>query len=258
MSGNEIGTCRICGKVDKGLLFTEWVKLTFTDFDKLQSGDIICHACQFCFDERSELLAQRVGKDKPQRMRNYSHFVVGGEWIPLSKANKAKMRELLLYKSEVAIIATSGQKHIIFRAQPGWWQIEEHSAQPFPEMLERLLHIVEALYTTFSKSEIQSGDYAQYRIMRFGLREWHALEAQIAPWRGSQQLELALFLAQRKEIEDDTTSQGSGRPARNHLEGNSTRLQEPLSDEHLATIRGPDTISGVHEQPRKVHQLTLL
>lgn len=256
--GNLRGICRVCGVSGIGEKFTDWVRPTFTDFDKLQAGDLICHACLFCFNEKSDLLAQRVGKDKPQRMRNYSHFVLDGEWIPLSKGDKARMRAVLMQLPEVAAVAISGQKHIIFRTQPGWWQIEEQSVRPFPEMLKWLLEPVESLYATFSKSEIETGAYAQHRILKFGLPEWQGLEAQIAEWRGSIQLELAIFLAQRKETEtNDGITRKIGGDAGDHLARHPGVVQAPVSDEHLAAIRGPDTIGGIYGQPEQVRQLTL-
>jgi hypothetical protein len=71
--------------------FDDWVKESFTDWDKLLPGDSICSDCLFWFDESSETLMQRVGKDRPQKMRNYSHFIVNGDWIPCSKADKARV-----------------------------------------------------------------------------------------------------------------------------------------------------------------------
>lgn len=89
------------------------------DHDKLHDGSVVCHSCLFCFDDRSSALTTITGKDKPQRMRNYSHFVVNGRWHPLSKAAKPLMWQLLTQFPEVAVIAVSGQKHLIFRARPG-------------------------------------------------------------------------------------------------------------------------------------------
>lgn len=179
----------------------KFVKPTFTDHDKVAcpDSDVVCSACVFCHDERNELLASLVGKEKPQRMRNYSHFIVGGEWIPLSKGDKSRMADLLIRGPELAVVALSGQKHIIFRAQPGWWQIEEQSVLPFSGKLKELLKIIETLYIGFSKTEIESGDYRQDRIVRFGLVQWQQLENQIAPLRGSIILELTIFLAQKGE-----------------------------------------------------------
>lgn len=202
MQGKESGVCRTCGGESIGLLFSEWVRDTFTDRDKLLPGEIICHACLFCFAEQSELLAKKVGKDKPQRMRNYSHFVMNGEWFPLSKGDKARMRELLLISPQVVIIADSGQRHIAFRARRGWWQFEEQAMLPCPALLESLLEPVESLYQVgASKSEIESGHYSQKSIQAIGVANFLRLDGKIKNHRGSLSLKLALFLAQ-KESED--------------------------------------------------------
>lgn len=178
--------------------FEAWVKDTFTDHDKLRPGAIICLACQFCSSEAAPGLAERVGKGKPQKFRNYSHFVCGGVWHPLSKGDKAKMRELLFGAPDVALIAVSGQKHLFFRATPGWWQIEEQAARPFPDELLAALALVEPLYRAgISKAEIESGRYDQRRILTIGLETWQIAERQIAPLRGTLVLKCALFLAQK-------------------------------------------------------------
>jgi len=41
------GQCRFCGQISEGVAFDKWVKSTFTDFDKLQGGEIVCNACCF-------------------------------------------------------------------------------------------------------------------------------------------------------------------------------------------------------------------
>jgi len=242
------GSCRICGKQKNGQSFDKWTKPTFTDHDK----------CLFWFDERSEQLARLVGKKKPQRMRNYSHFIVDGVWIPISKADKPRMRELLQHQPEKAIIAISGQKHIAFRAQPGWWQIEEQTVQPFPKLLEQLLQWVEALYTTFNKSEIENGQYGQHRILKFGLVKWQEIEKQIAPWRNTVQLELALFLAQKETKKDDRATPKAGGDTNDYLAGGKRQSQKPVSNDNLDTVRGSDQECGLYQQPEQVHQLTLL
>jgi len=180
------------------------VKPTFTDFDKLQPGEIVCNACLFCFDDANAELTRRVKKDKPQRFRNYSHFVLRDEWIPVGKGDKRRMSELLLADPEVAIIAVSGQRHLGFRCPPGWWQIEEQTARPFPRELGGDLELCAELYQGgFSKSEIDSGRYLAKRIAEFGFAGWQKLESRIKPLRGSLRLRLALFLVQRNgEAED--------------------------------------------------------
>jgi hypothetical protein len=206
-------TCRFCGCEADGRPFNDWVRPTFTDHDKLLPGDIVCRDCLFWFDEKSELLAEIVGKDKPQRMRNYSHFIVDGEWLPLSKASKREMATLLLGTPfpQLAAIAESGQKHIAFRATwnppratAGWVQFEEQRLFVYPPELAQLLDTVETLHASFSKAEIGTGNYKQYRIRKFCLEEWRRLESRIAQVRGSLLFKLALFLAQKKEEKDDT------------------------------------------------------
>jgi len=259
------GQCRFCGQTSEGVAFEKWVKPTFTDFDKLQGGEIVCNACLFFFDEANEELAKRMSKDKPQRMRNYSHFIVNGEWIPLSKGNKDKMRELLLGDvfPELAAIADSGQKHIVFRAtrnaagsKAGWVQFEEQRLYIIPDELRRLLGQVEQLYSVFSKEEIETGDYASRRILKFGLGRWKELENQIKDQRGKPLFSLALFLAQRSDDGSGNTEQGGGF-AESDLARDASRLQKPLSNDNLDTVRESSKKRSIHKQSGEVHQPAL-
>jgi len=260
--GDASGTCRVCGLPGVGLSFTDWVRPTFTDWDKLQPGGILCQPCQFAFAEQSELLAARVSKEKPQRMRNYSHFVVRGEWVPLSKGDKARMAHILLYESpEVAVIAQSGQKHILPWAVPGTVQFELAQIRD-RRGLGALLAKVETLYNGgLSKGEIETGDYAQHRVLRFGTALWWELEAELRLRRGTALFALALFLAQKRKGEENgrterTTSAGGGITGRD-MAGDTAELQEPLPPQHLAAVRGQREERGIHEQPGQVRQLTL-
>lgn len=202
-----MGECRTCGVITAGSAFDEWVKPTFTDHDKIGAGQVVCNACLFCFDDHNTELTRRTGKEKPQRMRNYSHFVLAGEWIPLGKADKALMRSILVRNPEVAIVAASGQKHLAFRCPPGWWQIEDTTVRPFPDSLQTVLAIIEPAYEAgISKTELESGRYNQQRILMFGLARWRRLESVIGPLRGTVQLKLALFLAQKDEDDDEPST----------------------------------------------------
>ena len=258
--------CKFCGQASEGVSFADWVKPTFTDFDKLQGGEIVCNACLFFFAEASQELAERMGKDKPQRMRNYSHFVVNGEWTPLSKGNKDKMRELLLgdFFPELAAIADSGQKHIVFRAtrnapgsKSGWVQFEEQRLYLIPEELRTLLLPVEGLYAGFSKGEIETGDYAGWRIIKFGLECWQELESQIKGQRGKPIFSLALFLAQRSDDGESGNQESGSSAIDGNLARSISRLQEPLPNDDLDAIREPGQKRGIHKQSGKVHQSTL-
>lgn len=260
------GQCKFCGQASEGIAFEKWVKPTFTDFDKLQGGEIVCDACLFFFDEASEELAKRMGKEKPQRMRNYSHFIVNGEWTPLSKGNKAQMRELLLGETfpELAAIADSGQKHIVFRAtrnpagsKAGWVQFEEQKLYLLPDELRGLLALIEQLYEEFSKGEIESGNYEGHRILKFGMDRWLELENKIKAMRGKPIFSLALFLAQRSDDGKSGNQEQGGGLAESNLEGDASGLQEPLPHDDLDTVREPGPKRGVHKQSGEVHQPTL-
>jgi len=231
MGGDCGGICRVCGRRAGGLSFPDWVRPTFTDWDKLQSGEILCQACQFSFAEKSELLTRRTGKEKLQRMRNYSHFVIGDEWLPLSKADKAQMAHIMLCEDWcVAIIAQSGQKHLIFRARLGIVQFEEQQMLDL-RGLGDLLVTVELLCSGFSKVEIETGDYAQHRVVKFGLSSWWELESILRSQRQTALFELALFLAQRKEEKSgriERVAQPRGGLARRDMAGHPEQLQIPL------------------------------
>lgn len=210
VEGDTAGTCRACGRDSIGLAFASWIKDTFVDHDKLRPGSIICRSCLFCFDDHNEILTARTGKPKLQRMRNYSHFVTAsGEWLPLSKGKKARMRELLTGEQSpaVAIIATSGQKHLIFRARMSWWQIEERTVLPFPEQLGALLEPIETLYRAgASKGEIETGHYSQKTIGKVGRSLWLDLELKLRPFRGGLPMQFAVFLGQKDDTGADCES----------------------------------------------------
>lgn len=250
------GPCRLCGDREyDGVSFSDWVKDTFMDHDKLKIGTIICRACLFCADDRSVLLQTKLGRGKPQRMRNYSHFVVSGQWMAYHKGQKRGIAAALQSNPEVAVIAMSGQKHLIFRARPGWWQIEEQAQQPSRAQLFWLAKAVEQLLPGFSKTEIESGHYAQYRIVKYGLAQWNERERVIAPHRGSLIFTLAVWLAQKDET-DGQIRTGESDP-RADMARDSERLQNEVRVEHLDAIREQRKERGAHDEPAEVRQRDL-
>lgn len=204
--GNIQGVCRCCGTSAIGMDFDRWVKDSFNDLDKCHAGEVVCHACLFTFEEQSTLVQRLAGKEKPQKFRNYSYFVLKGQLYVLSKGQKSQIRDVLLQCPDVAIIALSGQKHIAFRARPGWWQVEEIGVLPFPRILASLLETVEALYNQGAgKEDIETGRYSQGAIQRIGISRWVELEQKLKPFRGSPQLQLAVYLAQKKDEEKENS-----------------------------------------------------
>lgn len=202
MDGHHVGRCAVCGIDGVGVPFDEWLSDTFTDLDKLvHGGTIACHACQLCSGNGLVMLADRVGKDKPQKFRNYSHIVHNGIWYPLSKGQKGAMRDLLVQSPEVVLIAISGQKHLFYRSVPGRWQVEEQSMIPDVPTLRMLLDLVTPMLQVFSKAELETGRYDQRRIIMYGIDAWRQAEQVFRSHRGTLIYDLALFLAQKEELE---------------------------------------------------------
>jgi len=197
------GTCWLCGET---MARGRPAKMppTFMDYDKVAAPDAthLCEACCFAMEERSATLQARLGSDKPGCMRNYSHVVLRGEWLPLSKAQKRETYEALLQSPELAVIAVSGQKHLLLRAQSGRWQVEETAVTPDPALLATMMAAIRPLYDGgFNKSEIETGRYLPRRIIRYGVEAWRAQEDVLRPWRGMALFELAVYLLQKGEVD---------------------------------------------------------
>jgi hypothetical protein len=256
--------CRICGNDGIGSEWSSWVSDTFTNYDLLLPGEIICDDCRFWFGQKSDELQRRMRKDKPQKMQNYSHFIIGGEWRPVGKGDKSAMAQILTTPPfpEMAAVAVSGQKHLAFRARrnppggsAGWVQYEEQAVWVIQDDLRGLLKSIEALYAGFSKSEIESGRYFPQRILRFGVDRWQELEACIKHKRSTVIFSLALFMAQRSEDGNDEGAGGS--TSQVDLAGRTAGIQEPLPDDDLGAIRERNPQRGIHERRGAVHQLSM-
>lgn len=267
---SDAALCWLCGGAldGSGVPRRQAIKATFTDHDcaRAPESDAFCAACVWIMAERNDALTARTGKDKPQRGRNYSHFVKAGVWYPLGKAQKDAMRALLLEPPfpELAVIADSGQKHLVFKARAnppdaamGWVQFEEQVIWVDPAQLATTLELVEALYVIFSKTEIATGAYNHRRILDFGLERWRALEAEVRPLRNRALFNLALFLAQRSDDDRGTTDDGR-RPTGNPVARRAGGLQEQVPDDDLDAARESSAQRSVHEQPGEVRQLPLL
>lgn len=187
--------CWLCGgKTNgRGLPVKKAILPTFTDRDKARGSrsQSVCQGCAFCLSHLS--------------LRNYSILAtVDG----LRHPNRAEIRELLLEPPEppfVLCIAVSGQKHLHFRSQVAYSrdgypvQMEETRVCVERPILREWLEKIELLYTVFSKDEIRTGRYSQNRIREFGMLRFQAVEAMIAPHRGTRLFDLAVFVAQKIE-----------------------------------------------------------
>lgn len=203
--GDTEGVCRITGEKSKGMPFQKWVKKTFTDTEHLHSGDIISNEALFTFQEKSDILKDKTDKEKPQRFRNYSHFVVNGEWFAFTKANKGEMKRILLSEDpELAVMSESGQRHLLFKSKPMSWQLEDAIIKPDKERLGSISNIVDSLYGMgFTQEEVRTGRYNQHKIVKAGLKKWKGFEDKCEQERGSVYFDLAMFLITKKEIKDE-------------------------------------------------------
>ena len=194
--GDISGICRITGKEGKGLLFDKWVKDTFTDHAYLKPGTIVCNEALFTFDEKNEFLQALTKRDKPQKFRTYSHFVIEGEWYVFTKANKREMFHALTEQEvQIAIMSDSGQKHLFFKYRYGFWQLEEQFIIPAPEQLKDIhATMQELLLLGFTQKEVISGNYETHRIVKAGIDNWKRIEDRLKPVRGNGIFDVASWL----------------------------------------------------------------
>lgn len=203
--GTEKGICRITGEESIGVNFEKWVRDTFNDHDRLFPGSIISNEAMFCFDEASEIVQAKTGRDKPQRFRTYSHIVKDGEWFCVTKADKRLILNLIIEGAEMVCLTETGQKHVLFKHKTGMWQLDELHVKPDVELLG-LLHynMCELLAYQFSQTEIITGNYSSGRIIKAGLQNWQQHENIIKEHRGSGIFDFAAFMLYTDEKKQAT------------------------------------------------------
>ena len=191
--------CFLCGGEThgKGQSTKKAIKPTFTDtpYARALHSHAVCVGCAFCLSRRE--------------LRNYA--IVATE-TALLHPSREQVRDMLIEPPEppfLICIAISGQKWVHFKSQVNYSRdvftvnLEESQISVIPEKLKAMVETVEHLYTTFSKEEILTGRYNQKRIKDFGINRFSQAEDRIAPFRGSQLFELAVFVAQKKEVKKD-------------------------------------------------------
>lgn len=218
ISGKIKGICRITGLNAEGINFNNWVKDTFTDIAYIKPGTIISNEAAFCFHEASEQIQKKVGKDKPQRFRTYSHIIHNNNWYCLTKADKKEIYELIIDGADLVCLTDTGQKHLLFKHKPGMWQLDETYIVPDTATLV-LLHsnMCALMCLGFSQGEIISGKYDSNRLLKAGVKEWRFLENCIKPYRGSAIMNFAgwmLFIPEgvKQKIQDSYKKQDKPKP----------------------------------------------
>lgn len=214
--GSTPGTCRITGKQSTGILFTDWVRDTFTDIASLKPGTIISNEAAFCFDESSTIIQHKTGKDKPQRFRTYSHIAFNGEWFCLTKGDKQKIYELICAGAELVCLTDSGQKHLLFKHKPGMWQLDEIHLIPNIDLLKQLhSQMCELMKLGFSQTEIITGNYIQHRVFSVGVDIWKQLDEPLKKHRGTQMMEFTgwmLFIDEDSKQKNQEKYKKTGKP----------------------------------------------
>lgn len=206
--GTEKGVCRITGKESTGVNFDKWVKDTFNDHAYLYPGSIISNEAAFCFDEASDIIKEKTGKEKAQRFRTYSHIVADGNWYCLTKADKQKIYELIVSGAELVCLTDTGQKHILFKHKAGMWQLDDIFIFPDIELLKYLHTLMcDLMRSGFSQTEIITGNYISSRVFKAEMEEWREKENGIKKYRGTAMMAFAgwmLFIDEesKQKIQD--------------------------------------------------------
>mgnify|MGYP000920178207 FL=1 len=192
--GNLKGDCWLCGcHTEAGHPKKKIIKPTFTDHDlaTIPWSDVVCEHCTWALSYRE--------------LRNYSILATKkGLYHP----SRPQIRETLLSPPEppfLLCVAESGQRWLHFKAKVNLSnkrfavRMDNFDVIVSPEQFKNLLEPIEELYQTFTKAEIESGNYQSHRIRDFGMERWEQLESTIAPQRKSSLFQLVLFVAQREE-----------------------------------------------------------
>lgn len=193
--GSHEGICRITGKPGKGIPFKKFVKPTFTDHAYLYPGDIVSNEALFCFDEASAEVQAKVGKDKLQRFRTYSHMVYKGQWFCLTKADKKRIFDMICDGAELVCLTDTGQKHILFKHKTGMWQLDELYITPDVTLLQHLHSTMrELMGAGFTQTAIIHGEYNTAFIIKNGFQIWKRCEDILKHHRGTPMFDFASWM----------------------------------------------------------------
>lgn len=252
---DQPGVCWVCGgHAIRTLARSKWLGATYTGQNRVKAwnSNRICEPCVWIHSRTFPVPGRppKEGKAFGGNWRNYTVLVVVRDGKPelttASKGEKSLMRSWLR-RAKVgpwfAAIAESGQKHVIPGAPinpPGvrGWVLFEESLVELPESFELIDRFTAALTAGLSKEGIETGAYtvAHYRDHAALIEQ---LEVQIASDRGSPWFELALFLAQKEEI-DEQGKQGDCEDADSGAAVGTTKGAARNRSKRVGTL-GPTT-----------------
>lgn len=113
-----LNACFYCGApADDRFSTREYLKDTFTNWGIVAcpQSEFVCVGCVLSMQEKVDM----PGREKAQKLRNFSWLLTRDSSAPLTKANLTEIREACLIPQEppfAIVIAVSGQQHLVFRA----------------------------------------------------------------------------------------------------------------------------------------------
>lgn len=199
--GNMKGVCRITGEESEGIDFNKWVKKTFTDWGYLYEGDIISNEAAFCFCEVSHFFAKKIGRDKPQNFRTYSHVITNdNEWLCLTKANKKQIVAILQQTPKVVSITDTGKKHIFFKHRYGFWQLDELHVLPDIDFFNTIhSYMMDCIDKGYNQTELKTGIFKFSTIKKIGLKDHLQIKQRLEAWRGMPMFDFASWLLYKEK-----------------------------------------------------------
>lgn len=196
--------CFLCGEqIQEGIPTKHVFSDVFTDWNRSRYpiGTHVCPACAFT------ILTNPNGRVS---LRNFSFVAADKLYLP----NRIEMRQFLLEPPEppfLIVLAVSQKKHLCFKGTVSYNReiytvmMEETEVIINRKEFTRLLAIVEHFLFAFTKTEIQTGQYNQQRVLKFGIDRWEWFEEQVKPYRGTELLNVVMFVAQKIEREEDAS-----------------------------------------------------
>jgi hypothetical protein len=208
------GHCYLCGAALGDAAFPTSAR--FKDEDWTAHGLAACAASEWLCEACAYSLQEKISRPdlwpKPFRMRCQTQYVAGDRWTVMGLSDKARMAAILLDPPAAPWLlcmtdSPLSASHTLFRTpvnRPGasGWGVMLGNVLVIgdAQTLRMLLDAVEALYAAgHGKNAISTGDYRTKWINAQGVESWATLEAAIAPWRGRPLFDLAVFLAQKEQ-----------------------------------------------------------
>ena len=194
--------CFLCGEqTDDGIQVKHVFSDVFTDWNRSRYpiGTHVCPACAFTI---------LTNPDGRVSLRNFSFVAADKLYLP----NRIEMRQFLLEPPEppfLIVLAVSQKKHLAFKGAVGYSRdiftvmLEETEVIVNRKEFARLLDVVEHFLFAFTKTEIITGKYNQQRVLKFGVDRWEWFEERLKPYRGTELLNVVMFVAQKVEREED-------------------------------------------------------